>query len=50
MLSRKSYEENAQEVEPAMFLATAYDKSSEAWTKHSPNKTVYHLLECYYLK
>ncbi|XP_010254816.1 PREDICTED: nucleolar protein 6 isoform X2 [Nelumbo nucifera] len=37
MLSRKSYEENAKTVEPAMFLATAYDKASEAWTRHSPN-------------
>ncbi|XP_008790387.2 nucleolar protein 6 [Phoenix dactylifera] len=40
MLSRKSYEENAQAVEPAMFLATSYDKASEAWTKFSPNRLV----------
>ncbi|XP_073103554.1 uncharacterized protein [Elaeis guineensis] len=38
MLSRKSYEENAQDVETAMFLATSYDKASEAWTKFSPNR------------
>ncbi|KAG1341877.1 putative Nrap protein, expressed [Cocos nucifera] len=38
MLSRKSYEDNAQDVEPAMFLATSYDKASEAWTKFSPNR------------
>ncbi|XP_073103556.1 uncharacterized protein [Elaeis guineensis] len=40
MLSRKSYEENAQDVETAMFLATSYDKASEAWTKFSPNRLV----------
>ncbi|XP_043710808.1 nucleolar protein 6 isoform X3 [Telopea speciosissima] len=37
MLSRKSYEKKAENLEPAMFLATAYDKASEAWTKCSPN-------------
>ncbi|KAG0487178.1 hypothetical protein HPP92_009273 [Vanilla planifolia] len=35
--SRKSSEGNTQILEPAMFLATTYDKSSEAWTKFSPN-------------
>ncbi|CAM0950126.1 unnamed protein product [Alopecurus aequalis] len=40
MLSRRSYEQNPHEIEPAMFLATSYDKSSEAWTKHSPSKSV----------
>lgn len=40
MLSRKSYQENAQDVEPIMFLATSYDKASEAWTKFSPNRMV----------
>ncbi|KAL6222410.1 hypothetical protein ACLB2K_005802 [Fragaria x ananassa] len=37
MLSRKGYEENPQNVNSAMFLATAYDKASEAWTRFSPN-------------
>ncbi|PKA50392.1 hypothetical protein AXF42_Ash013481 [Apostasia shenzhenica] len=36
MSSRKSFEESSQHVEPAMFLATTYDKASEAWTKYSP--------------
>ncbi|KAM0914789.1 hypothetical protein ACQ4PT_011270 [Festuca glaucescens] len=40
MLSRRSYEQNPHDIEPAMFLATSYDKSSEAWTKHSPSKSV----------
>ncbi|KAJ0961338.1 hypothetical protein J5N97_000600 [Dioscorea zingiberensis] len=47
MLSRKSYEENAQDVEPAMFLATTYDKASEAWTKYSPTKMVLKRLASY---
>lgn len=37
MLTRKDYEENKQNVSAAMFLATAYDKASEAWTRFSPN-------------
>lgn len=37
MSSRKGYEENPQNVNSAMFLATAYDKASEAWTRFSPN-------------
>ncbi|KAI4381714.1 hypothetical protein MLD38_007764 [Melastoma candidum] len=36
MLSRKMDRENGQ-VEPAMFLATSYDKASEAWTRSSPS-------------
>ncbi|KAM3273556.1 hypothetical protein ACQJBY_043026 [Aegilops geniculata] len=40
MLSRRSYEQNPHDIEPAMFLATSYDKSSEAWTKQSPSKSV----------
>lgn len=40
MSSRKTYEENVQSVNPAMFLATAYDKASEAWTRFSPNSMV----------
>ncbi|TVU50990.1 hypothetical protein EJB05_02390 [Eragrostis curvula] len=40
MLSRKSYEQNPHDIERAMFLATSYDKASEAWTKHSPSKPV----------
>lgn len=33
---RKINDENRQ-VEPAMFLATSYDKASEAWTRSSPS-------------
>ena len=40
MLTRKDYEENKQNVSAAMFLATAYDKASEAWTRFSPNVSV----------
>ncbi|XP_072992362.1 uncharacterized protein [Typha latifolia] len=40
ILSRKSYKENSHDVERAMFLATSYDKGSEAWTKYSPSKVV----------
>ncbi|KAH9663147.1 nucleolar protein [Citrus sinensis] len=39
MSSRKASEENVQNVNPALFLATAYDKASEAWTTCSPNFT-----------
>lgn len=37
MLSRKTGEENPQMLMPAMFLATTYDKFSEAWTTSSPS-------------
>ncbi|GLT39138.1 hypothetical protein SLA2020_133450 [Shorea laevis] len=37
MLTRKAYEENPQNISTAMFLATAYDKASEAWTTSSPS-------------
>lgn len=40
MSSRKTNEENVQSVNPAMFLATTYDKASEAWTRFSPNLMV----------
>ncbi|KAG8383986.1 hypothetical protein BUALT_Bualt04G0070800 [Buddleja alternifolia] len=36
MSNRKEYEQNLQNVKPAMFLATTYDKESEAWTRQSP--------------
>ncbi|KAK6150894.1 hypothetical protein DH2020_015826 [Rehmannia glutinosa] len=36
MSTRKGFEENLQNVKPAMFLATSYDKESEAWTTLSP--------------
>ncbi|KAG7990196.1 hypothetical protein I3843_02G012900 [Carya illinoinensis] len=39
MLSRKASEEKKQNVSAAMFLATAYDKASEAWTRFSPNSS-----------
>nr|ADN34232.1 nucleolar RNA-associated protein [Cucumis melo subsp. melo] len=35
-MTRKDLQENPQNAIPAMFLATAYDKASEAWTKFSP--------------
>lgn len=47
MLSRKAYEENAQHVEPAMFLATAYDRSSDAWTRSSPSSSELRRLAAY---
>uniref|UniRef100_A0A5B7C9D5 Putative nucleolar protein 6 isoform X2 n=1 Tax=Davidia involucrata TaxID=16924 RepID=A0A5B7C9D5_DAVIN len=47
MLSRKSYEENKQNVNPAMFLATSYDKASEAWTRSSPNSSELRRLVAY---
>ncbi|XP_064957513.1 uncharacterized protein LOC135581344 isoform X1 [Musa acuminata AAA Group] len=47
MLSRKSCEENAQNVEPAMFLAAPYDKASEAWTRSSPNRSVLKRISSY---
>ncbi|KAK9129870.1 hypothetical protein Sjap_010357 [Stephania japonica] len=40
MLTRKVYKEKMQNVEPAMFLATAYDKASMAWTRVSPNSSL----------
>ena len=40
MLTRKGYKENKQNISAAMFLATAYDKASEAWTRFSPNISV----------
>ncbi|KAI3902275.1 hypothetical protein MKW92_046280 [Papaver armeniacum] len=39
MTSRKAYEESPQNLDRSMFLATSYDKSSEAWTKYSPNSS-----------
>lgn len=37
LLRRKSQGENEQAVGPVMFLATVYDKASEAWTGLSPS-------------
>ncbi|KAL9245871.1 hypothetical protein vseg_019471 [Gypsophila vaccaria] len=37
MSSRKAQELNSSQTSPTMFLATTYDKSSEAWTSSSPN-------------
>jgi U3 small nucleolar RNA-associated protein 22 len=39
MASRKAYEENTQNISAAMYLATSYDKASEAWTRFSPNSS-----------
>ncbi|MCL7023428.1 hypothetical protein MKW94_008534 [Papaver nudicaule] len=39
MTSRKVYEESPHNLDRSMFLATSYDKSSEAWTKYSPNSS-----------
>ncbi|CAA6653510.1 unnamed protein product [Spirodela intermedia] len=47
ILSRKSYEENAHDIEPAMFLATSYDKASQAWTSSSPRTPVLRRLVSY---
>ncbi|CAA7387761.1 unnamed protein product [Spirodela intermedia] len=47
ILSRKSYEENAHDIEPAMFLATSYDKASQAWTSSSPRTPVLRRLASY---
>ncbi|KAK1287468.1 hypothetical protein QJS10_CPB19g00575 [Acorus calamus] len=40
IISRKTNEVKAKEIEPAMFLATSYDKGSQAWTKFSPSSWV----------
>ncbi|CAA0839558.1 Unknown protein [Striga hermonthica] len=37
MSTRKGCEENPHNLKPAMFLATNYDKESEAWTSQSPS-------------
>ncbi|XP_077218080.1 nucleolar protein isoform X2 [Tasmannia lanceolata] len=47
MSSRKSYGENSLNVDPAMFLATPYDKASEAWTKFSPNTSMLRRMALY---
>ncbi|KAF3441314.1 hypothetical protein FNV43_RR15227 [Rhamnella rubrinervis] len=39
MRSRKAYQASGQNLDSAMFLSTAYDKSSEAWTRFSPNSS-----------
>ncbi|KAL3813203.1 hypothetical protein ACJIZ3_014471 [Penstemon smallii] len=36
MSNRKDFEENLQNISPAMFVATVYDEASEAWTGQSP--------------
>ncbi|XP_059623649.1 uncharacterized protein LOC132266698 [Cornus florida] len=45
--SRKAYQESTQNLNPAMFLATAYDKASEAWTRSSPNSSELRRLVAY---
>ncbi|KAJ4851471.1 hypothetical protein Tsubulata_014141 [Turnera subulata] len=47
MTSRKDFEENRQNLCPAMFLATSYDRASEAWTKSSPNSLELNRLVAY---
>jgi U3 small nucleolar RNA-associated protein 22 len=47
MLSRKSYGEETKDINPAMFLATGYDKASEAWTSSSPNSSEIKRLAAY---
>ncbi|KAM7252197.1 hypothetical protein ACFE04_024080 [Oxalis oulophora] len=47
MASRKTYEENTQNISAAMYLATSYDKASEAWTKFSPNSSELKRLAAY---
>ncbi|XP_047334495.1 nucleolar protein 6 [Impatiens glandulifera] len=39
MVNRKSNEEKPGIMSPSMFLATSYDKTSEAWTRLSPTTT-----------
>ncbi|CAL5371205.1 unnamed protein product [Camellia sinensis] len=46
MSSRKAHDENRQNIRPAMFLATAYDKVSEAWTRSSPTSSKYSAALC----
>lgn len=40
MSNRKQYEGNMHNAKPAMFLATSYDKESEAWTNQLPTAAV----------
>ncbi|KAI8019409.1 Nucleolar protein 6 [Camellia lanceoleosa] len=47
MSSRKAHNENRQNISPAMFLATAYDKVSEAWTRSSPTSSELRRLVAY---
>ncbi|KAF3447128.1 hypothetical protein FNV43_RR12308 [Rhamnella rubrinervis] len=39
LLRRKAYEASGQTLDSVMFLATTYDKLSEAWTMFSPNSS-----------
>ncbi|KAL2497823.1 Nrap protein [Abeliophyllum distichum] len=36
MSNKKEYKDNMRNISPAMFVATVYDKASEAWTSVSP--------------
>lgn len=45
MSSRKAYGEETRDVNSAMFLATAYDRASEVWTRSSPSSSVSILLK-----
>lgn len=47
MLSRKSYEEGIDAVTSAMFIVTAYDKASEAWTSSFPSLLVSISMHCH---
>lgn len=47
LLKRKGQGENGQSVGSAMFLATVYDKESEAWTGLSPSGMVSFPLNSY---
>ncbi|KAJ0534866.1 putative Nrap protein domain 1 [Helianthus annuus] len=47
LLSRKAYEEGAGSIISAMYVATAYDKGSEAWTSSSPSITELKRLAAY---
>jgi len=40
MSSRRADDQSPNDLIPAMFLATTYDKSSEAWTASSPTPLV----------
>ncbi|KAM7520198.1 hypothetical protein LguiB_019160 [Lonicera macranthoides] len=47
MSSRKAYGEETIDVDSAMFLATAYDRASEAWTRSSPSSSELKRLAAY---
>ncbi|XP_022856582.1 nucleolar protein 6 [Olea europaea var. sylvestris] len=47
MSNRREYRDDMQNISPAMFIATAYDKASEAWTRASPTAAELRRLAAY---